>query len=62
MMLWEYDLRRDCYQALIRACINYQLKGRDLSEIGRVFDVKFDLGKIGEIRRRVATKSKINMR
>ena len=62
MMLRDYDLRSDCYKKLYSAFLNKIISDRNFREISRVFDVDYDLKEIGEIRRRVSVKNKINMR
>jgi hypothetical protein len=62
LTIWEYDLRQDCYQKLFSAYRNEKINAKNFLDISRVIDVDYDLKEIGEIRRRVSTKSKINMR
>lgn len=62
LTIWEYDLREDCYRKLFSAYKNKKISARNFLEISRVINVDYDLKEIGEIRRRVSTKSKINMR
>jgi hypothetical protein len=62
MVLWEYDLRQDCHKKLYSAYLNKRVRASSFLNISRVIDVNYDLKKIGEIRRRISVKNKINMR
>ncbi len=62
LTIWEYDLRQDCYQKLFSAFRSKKISASNFLEVRKVINVDYDLKKIGEIRRRVSTKSKINMR
>jgi len=62
LTIWEYDLRRDCYQKLFSAYRSKKICARNFLEIREAINVNYDLNEIGEIRRRVAIKNKINMR